>query len=157
MRDGLIPFNTMANVAGNYPSPLVWTVWPGASYGKYSLYEDDGDADAYQGGEFATTVASFTGGGGGKTFTLTISGAVSADALPDGFPMARAHSLQLRGVVAAGRVVTSASCNGKPVTKGESGWYLSIEDTLAESSGALVVACPAVSAFDAVSIVVAFA
>lgn len=158
VRDGgLIPLNTMATVAGNYPSPVVWAVWPGASEGNYSLYEDDGNADAYQGGEFATTSAEFVTGGGNKAFTLTISGAVSTGALPDGFPMARSHSLQLRGVVAAGRTVTSASCNGKPVSKGESGWYLSIENTLAESSGALVVVCPAVSAFDTVSIVVAFA
>ena len=157
VRDGgLLPLKTMASVDGNYPTPLVWTVWPGAIQGNYSLYEDEGDADAYKGGEFATTAASFTHGDGGKTFTLTVAGAVSSGALPDSFPMRRSHLLQLRGVVAAGKVVSTASCNGSPVAKGEDGWHLSTEDTLAESKGALVVTCPPASSFDAVSIVVVF-
>ena len=106
----------MRSVADVYPTPLVWTVWPGASHGSYTLYEDDGDSDAYQGGEFTTTTASFTGGDG-KIFTLTVAGAVCTGALPTGFPMQRSHSLQLRGVAAAGKAVSSVFCNGKPVAK----------------------------------------
>ena len=157
VRDGgLVPLKTMSSVADDYPTLLVWTVWPGAAQGNYTLYEDDGDSDAYQGGEFATTTASFTGGDG-KVFTLAVGGAVSTGALPTGFPVSRSHSLQLRGVAAAGKAVSSVSCNGTPVAKGEDSWYVSTADTLAESTGALVVACPAVSSFDAVAITVVFA
>ena len=147
---------TMASVAGNFPTPLVWVVWPGASAGNYTLYEDDGDANAYQGGEFVTTAAAFTGGDGNdNSFTLAVAGAVSAGALPTGFPLTRAHSLQLRGVVAAGRTVSSVSCNG---ALNKDFWHLSSgEDSLAESSGALVVTCPAVSSFAVARIVVVFA
>jgi len=143
------------SVSGDYPTPLVWTVWPGASRGNYTLYEDNGDSDAYQGGEFMTTAASFTGGDG-KAFTLSVAGVVSNGALPPGFPMSRSHSLQLRGVTATGNVVASVLCNGKAIEKGD-GWYVSTEETLVESSGALVVICPAASSFDTVTISVVFA
>ena len=48
-------------MAGKYPSVLVSAVWPATAAGNYSCHEDDGGANAYQGGDFVTTTASFAG------------------------------------------------------------------------------------------------
>jgi len=142
----LIPTKTMASVAGNFPDPLVWDAWPaGAAGGNYTLYEDDGDSDAYQGGEFVTTAAAWAASADGKTLTLTVSAAQTAGALPDGFPQARRHSLQLRGAGAGGASVKAVTANGAAVPPGAPGappcWWVVDEaaHSLTHPAGTVVV------------------
>jgi alpha-glucosidase len=141
----LLPLKTMASVTGNFPDPLVWVAFPGAAAGVYTLYEDDGDSDAYQGGEFVTTAAAVAAAAG--SLTLTVSAASVAGALPDGFPQARGHVLQVRGVAAAGRAVAGVTANGVAVPPGAGvpGWAVvaEAEHSLAAPAGALVVAAGA--------------
>ena len=97
----VIPLKTMANVAGNFPDPLVWALWPGAPRGAYSLYEDAGDSDAYQGGEFVRTNTTALGDpAAASTLTFTVAASAVAGALPDGFPAARGHVLQVNAMTA---------------------------------------------------------
>ncbi len=168
--DALLPLKTMASVAGNFPDPLIWAVFAGGTQkpgapagGNYTLYEDDGDSDAYIGGEFVTTGAAWAwGAGGAKSLTLTVAGSSTAGALPDGFPQARAHWLQLRGVYSA--VVQSVTANGASVPPGAPGgatpaFYVVSEadHSLAAPAGSLVVETGAASSWDAFVITVTFA
>ena len=156
VRGGILPLKTMASVAGNFPDPLVWALWPGAPTGTYTLYEDDGDSDAYRGDEFVTTQGSFAANG--AVTTLTVSAAVAAGALPAGFPQARGHVLQVRG--AAGRAVASVTANGVAVPQGAGvpGWAFVAESdhTLAAPAGALVVSAGAWSSWADLVVVVTF-
>lgn len=140
VRGGILPLKTMASVTGNYPD-LVWALFPGAAAGNFSLYEDDGDSSAYEGGEFCTTTAVFSGDPGkqGAALRVTISAAVAAGALPPGFPEARAHELQVRGL--RGQVPTAVTVNGADVPKGEGtpGWGFAEAHSLAQPEGALLV------------------
>ena len=152
----VIPMKTMASVAGNFPDPLVWAVWAnGASSGAYTLYEDDGDSDAYQGGEFVTIAAAWSRPAS-KTLQLTVSAAVTAGALPDGFPQARSHVLQLRGVAAAGATVAGVTANGAALPS--SAWFIVSEadHSLTAPAGSLVVAAGAFSSWSDVTIAVTF-
>jgi alpha-glucosidase (family GH31 glycosyl hydrolase) len=155
----LLPFKTMASVAGNFPDPLVWVAFPGGAAGAYALYEDDGDSDAYQGGEFVTTNATVTWDAEASV-TLFVAGAVSNAALPDGFPQSRGHVFQVRGA----RPVASVTANGVAVPAAAPGavpgWHVvaQADHSLEAPAGALVVAAGAAfSAWDALEVVVTFA
>lgn len=164
---GPLPLKTLASVAAPFPDPLVWAVWPGArGGGNFTLYEDDGASDAYQGGEFALTPAAYSSSnnssGGG--LTLTIGPISVSGALPPGFPGSRGHVVQVgrrRGTSAAPRQVhaptltrpqvrgaggcsvASVSANGAAVPPGDGvpGWYMvsAANHSLATPEGALVV------------------
>jgi len=155
----LLPFKTMASVAGNFPDPLVWVAFPGAAAGAYALYEDDGDSDAYAGGEFVTTNATVAWDAAASV-TLVVAGAVSNGALPDGFPQARGHIFQVRGA----RPVARVTANGVAVPAAAPGvvpgWSVvaPADHALEAPAGALVVAAGAAfSAWDALEVVVTFA
>lgn len=156
----LVPLKTMASVTGNFPDPLVWVSFPGAAAGVYALYEDDGDSDAYQGGEFVTTAAAVSAAAG--SLTLTVSAASVAGALPDGFPQARGHVLQVRGVAAAGRSVAGVTANGVAVPQGAGvpGYEIVAEagHSLAAPAGSLVVSAgTGFSSWEDLTIVVSWA
>ena len=156
----LLALKTMSSVAA-HADPLVWAALPGgAASGSFTLYEDDGTSDAYQGGEFVTTNASFVAAG--VTFTLTVAPASVSGALFPGFTATRGHVLQLRGVGA--RPVASVTANGVPVPSAAPGvvpgWSVvpDAAHTLAEPAGALVVAAGAAfDAFQPLTVVVTFA
>ena len=113
VRGGVLPMKTMASVAGDYPSPLVWALWPGTAAGHYTLYEDDGDADNYIGGSFVTTTISFTGDvRTAHVVTVKVAAAEVSGSLPTGFPAIRSHVVQVRGVETAGRKIATVTCNG---------------------------------------------
>ena len=168
--DALLPLKTLASVAGNFPDPLIWAVFAGGAPkagapagGNYTLYEDDGDSDAYIGGEFVTTAAAWAWASA-KSLSLTVAGASTAGALPDGFPQARAHWLQLRGVAAAGASVQAVTANGASVPPGAPGgaapaYYLVAEadHSLTAPAGSLVVETGASSSWDDLVVTVTFA
>jgi alpha-glucosidase (family GH31 glycosyl hydrolase) len=144
----LVPLATMADVVGDFPSLLVWVLFPGAPAGAYSLYEDNGDALAYAGGDFVTTAAAAAAAPG--RVTLTIAAAAAAGALPAGFPAARAHALQVRGAAARGppRAVT-ANGDNVPQGAGVPGWAFVTDanHSLAAPAGSLVVTAAPSSAW----------
>ncbi len=141
VRGGILPLKTMASVAGNFPDPLVWALFPGGgNTSRFTLYEDDGDSDAYQGGEFVTTAATLIGDPGKRaSLRLTIGAAASAGALPAGFPQVRAHELQVRGL--RGQAPAAVTANGAAVPAGEGtpGWSFAAGHSLAQPEGALLV------------------
>ena len=155
VRGGILPLKTMASVAGNFPDPLVWALLPGASAGNYTVYEDDGDSDAYQGGEYVTIMGTFSGdpGAAAGPLTLTVAAAVAPGALPDGFPQARSQELQVRGLTAR---PTSVSVNGAPLPEGEGtpGWSIAQEHTLAQPFGSLLVRAGPLPSFSDATFVV---
>lgn len=159
VRGGILPMKSMASVVGNFPDPLVWALFPGAATGVYTLYEDDGDSDAYRGGEFVSTPAAFATSA--SATTLTVSAAVAAGALPAGFPQERAHVVQLRGVAAAGRAVASVTANGVAVPPGAGvpGWAIvgEADHTLAAPAGSLVVSAGSWSSWADLVVVITFA
>ena len=120
---GLLPLSTMSDVFGDFPGTLVWAVWPGAPSpgANYTLYEDEGDSDAYEGGAYVLTNASTSGDvRTSSRVTLTIAAVlVSGGALPQGFPTHRTHVLQLRGVGSRG--VESVSVDGAAIPASEGG------------------------------------
>jgi alpha-glucosidase len=123
VRGGVLPLKTMASVAGNFPDPLVWALFPGSAAGGYTLYEDDGDSDAYRGGEYVTQAVNFTRTG--DSITLTASPAASSGALPPGFPSARGLVVQVRGMAVAPRQVQVNGLAVPEAAEGVSpGWYL---------------------------------
>ena len=161
VRDGgLLPLKTIASVA-RYADPVVWALWPSAAAaGNATMYEDEGDSDAYQGGQWVTTVANYTSSAG--SVILTIAPAQVSGALPPGFPAARGLALQLRGV--GTRAVASVTVNGaalQPAALGVvPGWAVVSEaqHTLAEPAGALVVSAgAALDVFAATTIAVTLA
>jgi alpha-glucosidase (family GH31 glycosyl hydrolase) len=141
---GLLALKTMASVAA-HADPVVWAAWPGAAAGAFEIYEDDGDSDAYQGGEFMTTAASYVATA--ATFTLTVAPANVSGALFPGALAARGHVLQLRGVGA--RAVASVTVNGAAVPPAAPGVVpgfcvvAEADHTLAAPAGALVVSAGA--------------
>jgi hypothetical protein len=78
-------FHSLYFTTGNFPDPLVWALFPGGgNTSRFTLYEDDGDSDAYQGGEFVTTAATLIGDPGKRaSLRLTIGAAASAGALSE--------------------------------------------------------------------------
>ncbi len=145
VRGGILPLKTMASVAADFPDPLVWALFPGAAAGGYLLYEDDGNSEAYSGGEFVTTAANFTRAGGAapSAVALTIAPAQAGEALPPGFPAARAHVLQLRGAAASG-APAAVAVGGAPLAPKApgapgAGWYMATAHSLAEAAGSLVI------------------
>ena len=181
VRGGVLPMKTMASVAGDYPTPLVWVLWPGTAAGSYTLYEDDGDADNYIGGSFVTTAVSFTGDlRTAHVVTVKVAAAEVAGALPTGFPASRSHVVQVRGVAAADRAVASITCNGAAVppkrtdvaaaAAAESGlvpsaaaalpgrwWEVTSKDGgLVQPKGSLVIDVGEASSFDELVITITF-
>ena len=138
VRGGILPLKTMADVASDFADPLVWALWPGAAAGGYTLYEDDGNSEAYSGGEYVTQQANFTWGSGAGGLTFTLAPAAAGEALPSGYPQVRGQVLQVRGLRAPPSAVT---LNGVSVAQGSGvpGWRMAVEHTLAETQGALVV------------------
>ena len=141
---GLLALKTMASVAA-HADPVVWAAWPGAAAGGFTLYEDEGDSDAYQGGEYMTTTATYAATA--AAFRLTVAAANVSGALVPGALSARGHVLQLRGVGA--RAVASVTVNGAPVPPAAPGvvpGYAVVgeaDHTLAAPAGALVVSAGA--------------
>lgn len=141
---GLLALKTMASVAA-HADPVVWAAWPGAAAGGFTLYEDEGDSDAYQGGEYMTTTATYAATA--AAFRLTVAAANVSGALFPGALSARGHVLQLRGVGA--RAVASVTVNGAPVPPAAPGvvpGYAVVgeaDHTLAAPAGALVVSAGA--------------
>ena len=153
IQGGILPMKTMASVSSDFPDPLVWCLFPGARTGFYSLYEDDGNSQAYEGGEYVITPVNFTRTD--SSTTLVIAPAQSGEALPPGFPQARSQVLQIRGAQAP---PTSVAVNGAavPAGMGVPGWYISANHTLAEVYGALVVSVGPQSSWSTTTIQVNF-
>jgi alpha-glucosidase (family GH31 glycosyl hydrolase) len=147
----ILPLKTMSSVADNFPDPLVWTFFPYASSGQYTLYEDDGDSDAYQGGIFATTLVSYSGDYSlsSAEIIITINATQVPGALPDGFPQSRSHVLQLRF---APSLPTSVTVNGVST----SDFAFVSEHTLATPLGSLLVNASSLSSFSDNVIVIKF-
>ena len=155
VRGGLLPLKTMASVAGNFPDPLVWALFPGTPAGAYTLYEDDGDSDAYTGGEYVTLAASFVANASGVTFTA--APAAAAAALPQGFPNARGLVLQVRGPPRAPRLVTVNGAALPAAPEGVApGWCIATEHSLAQPQGALVVSAGQLSSWAEAVVTVQF-
>jgi hypothetical protein len=159
VRGGILPLKTMASISGDFPDPLVWALFPGSASGSYSVYEDSGDSDAYQGGEFARTAASFSGDvGKDSAISLSIAPSQVQGALPAGFPQSRGHVLQLRGL--RGRTPSSVTVNGVPVQQAAEGtvpgWFIAAEHSLAQPEGALVVSTGQQSSWASTSISVVY-
>lgn len=160
----VVPMMTQdgADVAAAFPATLAWVAWPGAPAAAYSLYEDDGASDAYQGGDFVRTNVSVAGDSAvARVVMVTIGAASASGALPGGFPPRRGHVVQLRG--AGGRAVTTITANGAPVPRtpcgATPGWCVvaAAGHTLAEPEGALVVRAGTFGAFADVVVTVSFA
>ena len=144
----LLPLKTLADIAGDFPALLVWTLFPGAPVGAYTLYEDVGDGLAYKSGEFVATAAAAADSP--ARVTLTVSAAVAEGALPAGFPQERAHALQVRGATSRGTPQT-VTVNGASVPEGAGvpGWVIvaDADHTLAAPAGSLVVTAAPTSAW----------
>jgi len=140
----ILPLKTLDSVAGNFPDPLIWGIFPYASSGQYTLYEDDGDSDAYQGGEYATIPVSYSGGdyskGVGSIVTFTINSTQVPGSLPDGYPQSRSHILQLRS---APSLPSSVTINGVST----SDFSFVTNHTLSSPLGSLLVMTGSLSSF----------
>ena len=148
--------NQYSDVA--FPDSLVWSVWPGMASGQTTLYEDDGSSDAYIGGQYVLTNASFSGDPSrSSTFVFTIAPATVSAALPDGFPRSRSHALHLRGFSSFWTSVSSAKVNGSPIPSGTGspGYYIisAADHSLTHPQGTLVVSTGSgLSTFSSVTI-----
>jgi hypothetical protein len=59
----VLPMKTNASTTASFADPLVLTVFPsflGSTMSEYSLYEDDGDSNEFEGGAFSRTLISAT-------------------------------------------------------------------------------------------------
>ena len=141
VRGGILPMKTLSSISGDFPDPLVWVLFPGSRSGNYTVYEDSGDSNAYVGGEFVSTTAAFLGDPGDAqgSLSFTVGQAESATALPAGFPQARSHVLQVRGL--RGRTPVAVTVDGQAVPQGEGtpGWSVAQTHSLVEPLGALTV------------------
>ena len=67
---GIVPLSLDADKAGSHlPEVLTVKIFPGA-FGEYTLYEDDGETQAYLAGEFALTQMRYEGQAGKFTFRI---------------------------------------------------------------------------------------
>ena len=141
----IIPMQTNFQYSDvNFPDPLVWSVWPGMSWGQTTLYEDVGSSDAYIGGQYVLTNASFSGDTSkSPAFVFTIAPATVPAALPDGFPATRSHTLHLLGFSFFWTSISSAQVNGSPILPGTGprGYYIisAGDHSLTHPQGTLVV------------------
>ncbi|MGE5601457.1 MAG: TIM-barrel domain-containing protein, partial [Nitrososphaerales archaeon] len=90
---GLVPLGQRVGWGGvDNPSELTVYIFPGAD-GAFTLYEDDGDAQAYLHGDYALT--HFSQAWGGRELTFKIA---KVDGNPVHVPAGRTYRLVLRGV-----------------------------------------------------------
>ena len=136
--------------------------------GTYTLYEDDGESDAYVGGESVTLTANFSASPTAIAFTL--SPAVASAALPSGFPVTRGLILQVRGarvrfssspqsVRVNGVAIPSVPSGSEGVCSSTPGWYYigDQEHSLVTPEGTLVVcAGQKLSSWEATQVIVDF-